>query len=1562
MTDIAKLNIEINSQKAKQAKTDLDQLTRSGQQAEKGMGSLSAAAKRLGVALAAAFSAYAVVNETRKMIQAASDLEETLNKFNVVFRGMQDQADEWTKNLQKNFNMSETAARSYLASVQDMLVPMGMAREEAGQLSNKIVELSADLGSFNNMPTADVMRDIQAALSGEYEGLRKYGVMLNATKIQQAALTAGLAATKDELTEADKALTTYRLILEGSADAIGDVARSQGTYAYELRRLIANIDDFRTAVGTKLLPIATEYVSKLNEWVKTNETFLAQDVPEHVRKIADDLLKIVGALSDVKVIYDSLPSDVVGPGSSGLVGYLLFGKTGAVLGLAANLVPAIANIIRAIDQINKGNMSVGEFAGMNADDLADFLDELEEKSRKVYYAIDENTEGFDKYSEATRKAEVATGDMAGATSNLAGNANKLTEAMKKAMAEQAAWEHEASIKAIQYAEEARQKYWQESIETMNEMVAREKEAWEKLQDEKADAAKKALEEQSRAEEEARREYEREWERVYDDMHEFAADTFYDIFDGQLDSFEDFADAMLDVFKRMLANMAAEAAMTNIFKPMMNQMAGSALGSVFGLPSLSMSGSSGVGALTMLPGMGLLGATIPGTAIIGSELGWGAAAARNIGVMASPGVTWGSALGAGALGSLGYSTLGSAIGLPTSGYSGITSGLGAAGMSAYGGSLAGLTGIGALGGPIGIGLGALAGGLLGGLFGGGSDPKPALGIQGGLSSDHGRRPTDFYDSRFFNWTVFEQDLSADAAIAIRDYFDNYFLQIDTAVNGALKETFNKYDPGAVNRGWVYTEGLDAGQIVNGISDTVYKSILEGLKTESLGAGFEAFDTGFFESIKTEGQDLFQAYVGFYDVVSNTQNFLEDFTRRVDNLGQTSVEAYQQIQLVSGVLAEMGMAVEQITGSAVIGQINTLSDTWNAYIDVMWRARATAEQLAEAEAKRNLVVGAQITGLTATSLQSEITDGGDISSIIEKSLTQVMAGLTAEYIVEKYITPLNEAVGKAWIDTSGDIEAVLAVIQGYDLSPAIDEINTVRDKIEELTRQIWNLEDATEAAAQALSKASAAMDDAANAYLSALQSELSNLQSSFDSAKNTYVDFLQEAISSHQEELQVLEGRMNDAKSNYLSALQSEASEQEALANSIGSAIDSIRDFRKSLSTGTGSPLNLEQRQAELMLQQTILAGQVKAGDTNSVSELISISSEYLDVTKSLASNEFEYAREVSRTSKLMSDVESSLDVQKSVAERQAESLQNIYDSVSGTSRTTEDLAAAERAYYSAKSAFDSSSHRTEMEHLQNIIDEVTMANENAQTLAEAQAEYEAAKMALDENWYTDEIAMLEEMLGSTQSIEELMEAFIRAQAAYDAAKVAASYAQERAAQEATSQPAPGQAPFNFDEEKYIVNKAAQVNAKLRSGDAKVAAIVAGYGLNPSSTLSTADIKNAFAQAGLTARQHYSEYGYYEGVQPFATGGSFTVAGMSGRDNLTLPDLRVSAGEMVNISRPDVMSSVSEELTALRAEVKQLREENKAHAIAQIKSSQAIERNTDYLESWDVNGLPAEEAAA
>jgi hypothetical protein len=284
--DVTRLTLAIDSSQVKGAKRDLDQMEQAGGRLTNRMGGLRRAIVGVGVAAASYLTFRAVVGGFQSVISAASDLEETMNKFNVVFRGMEDQADEWTENLQENFNMSETSARSYLASIQDMLVPMGMAREEAGQLSNKIVKLSADIGSFNNMPTADVMRDIQSALAGQYEPLRKYGVMLSATKIQQEALNAGLANTKDELTEADKAMTAYRLILEGSADAIGDVERSQGSYAYEVRRLTANIDDLKTEIGKELLPVFSDMLENTNQWISDNDELLKQRIPEYVESFA----------------------------------------------------------------------------------------------------------------------------------------------------------------------------------------------------------------------------------------------------------------------------------------------------------------------------------------------------------------------------------------------------------------------------------------------------------------------------------------------------------------------------------------------------------------------------------------------------------------------------------------------------------------------------------------------------------------------------------------------------------------------------------------------------------------------------------------------------------------------------------------------------------------------------------------------------------------------------------------------------------------------------------------------------------------------------------------------------------------------------------------------------------------------------------------------------------------------------------------------------------------------------------------------------------------------------
>ena len=204
---------------------------------------------------------------SEKTIKMASDLEETQNKFNVVFNGMEKEANEFSVVLQKAYAMSETEGKKFLSSVQDLLVPMGFARQQAGGMSFEIVKLAADLGSFNNLPTADVMENITSALTGEYEGMKKYGIVINETAIQQEALNLGLATNKNQIDQTAKAQAAFSLMVKGSSDAIGDMARSSDSYANTLKGLNAGLDDMQTKIGQQLLPIATSFLKSLKDWV-----------------------------------------------------------------------------------------------------------------------------------------------------------------------------------------------------------------------------------------------------------------------------------------------------------------------------------------------------------------------------------------------------------------------------------------------------------------------------------------------------------------------------------------------------------------------------------------------------------------------------------------------------------------------------------------------------------------------------------------------------------------------------------------------------------------------------------------------------------------------------------------------------------------------------------------------------------------------------------------------------------------------------------------------------------------------------------------------------------------------------------------------------------------------------------------------------------------------------------------------------------------------------------------------------------------------------------------------
>ncbi len=348
------------------------------------------------ITLAGGVAAFAALTAGMlKSIGAASDLAEVQGKFDVVFDGQQGKAESWAAELVNSYAMSRRESKQYLSSLQDLLVPMGMVPEAAGKMSFGVTTLAADLGSFNNIETAQVMDDIQSALVGNYETMKKYGVVINATTVQEKALAMGLAATKDELTAADKAQAAYKMMLEGSAAAIGDMARTADGYANQLKQFDANVENLTAAMGKRLLPVAADVMAKINAGFSTGEG----SVDSLAEVISVKLLKALGYAVETMRFFHN-----------GWLGIKLVG-TAAINAIAVSveyLFGGIRNLLTPLDMVFDGlvqigaidvnpfdgvEQALGTFAASSSDVTAQVMADIE-KTNKGYDSIKATIAGY----------------------------------------------------------------------------------------------------------------------------------------------------------------------------------------------------------------------------------------------------------------------------------------------------------------------------------------------------------------------------------------------------------------------------------------------------------------------------------------------------------------------------------------------------------------------------------------------------------------------------------------------------------------------------------------------------------------------------------------------------------------------------------------------------------------------------------------------------------------------------------------------------------------------------------------------------------------------------------------------------------------------------------------------------------------------------------------------------------------------------------------------------------------------------------------------------------------
>lgn len=273
-------------------------------------------------------------------VKLAVDAEETANKFDVVFRGSVEETRGQLEELTKTIPMTRSQMEGMAAGIQDMLVPMGVARGEASGMSVDMVKLAGDLASFNNVPVAQVLEGMQSALAGSSEPMRRYGVDTRMARLETLALEEGLIEAGGEMTNAAMAQATLIAVQRDSTDAMGDAARTVGSTANQFKFLSADIRQIAEDVGKDLIPITRDLLTMIR-----GLTDRLAEMEPGTRKVILAIAGMVAVMGPVLLILGSLFSAV-----GKIIGVLArFGPAlGRVASIGVRFIPVVGQIIAIV--------------------------------------------------------------------------------------------------------------------------------------------------------------------------------------------------------------------------------------------------------------------------------------------------------------------------------------------------------------------------------------------------------------------------------------------------------------------------------------------------------------------------------------------------------------------------------------------------------------------------------------------------------------------------------------------------------------------------------------------------------------------------------------------------------------------------------------------------------------------------------------------------------------------------------------------------------------------------------------------------------------------------------------------------------------------------------------------------------------------------------------------------------------------------------------------------------------------------------------------------------------
>lgn len=352
---------------------------------------------RLAKAIGLVMIARKALDTIKTGIDYASDLAEVQNVVDVTFGSATEAINSWSKECLAAYGMNEVSAKRYAGTLGAMLKSSGLAGDAIVDMSKDMVGLAGDMASFYNLDLETAFEKIRSGISGETEPLKQLGINMSVANLEAYALSQGITTAYNEMSQAEQVMLRYNYLMSTTADAQGDFARTQDSYANQTRLLSESWLEFTGVMAEQLLPVLTTIVSWLNNIV----AFLTENA-DMVSAVLVGLATTVGILAVAWVVHAAAQWLAVAANQALIVSLL----SNPILWIALIIGVLVAAMYRWIQSIGgvKNAWEICKLAlivGWNAVKLAFFTG--------VYWVIDL----VDKLKLCWQKAGVAIANFMG---------------------------------------------------------------------------------------------------------------------------------------------------------------------------------------------------------------------------------------------------------------------------------------------------------------------------------------------------------------------------------------------------------------------------------------------------------------------------------------------------------------------------------------------------------------------------------------------------------------------------------------------------------------------------------------------------------------------------------------------------------------------------------------------------------------------------------------------------------------------------------------------------------------------------------------------------------------------------------------------------------------------------------------------------------------------------------------------------------------------------------------------------------------------------------------------